>query len=106
MSQDVQISGKARVVPVSELPQTIQKGLQPDTEAIVMRNKDTIGVFMSVAKRNELAQTERQLHAAMLCIDMLAAGRSVNDIERSARQAKERQGSSAEDFLAELQHEA
>lgn len=108
MTQRVRISGAAEVVnvPVSELPQVIQSDLGPDTEAIVTRNKDTVGVFMSVARRNALANTERQLHAALLYIDMMAAGRSFDDIERSAKQAKERQGSTAADFLAELRHEA
>jgi hypothetical protein len=105
MSQKVMVSGEAQVVPVSELSQTIQEGLGPETEAIVTRNKDTVGVFMSVAKRNSLAKVERQLHKAMLFIDMLAAGRSIEDIKTSAQQAKERRGSSTADFLAELETE-
>jgi hypothetical protein len=105
MSQIVHISGDVQVVPVSELSQTIQEGLGPDTEAIITRNKDTVGVFMSVAKRNSLAKAERHLHTAMLYIDMMAAGRSIEDIRVSAGQAKQRQGSSAVDFLAELQGE-
>jgi hypothetical protein len=104
MSQKVRISANTNVlnVPVSDLSQVIQEPMGADTEAIVTRNKETVGVFMSVARRNALAKTEGQLHAAMLYIDMLAAGRTVEDIERSASQVKARQGSSAADFLAEL----
>ncbi|HEY9723107.1 MAG TPA: hypothetical protein V6D47_13945 [Oscillatoriaceae cyanobacterium] len=54
------------------------------------------------AQLEAIAETEEKLQTALLLIDMLAAGRSLEDIERSAEEARQGKVTSGEDFLAEL----
>lgn len=76
--------------PVSEFrPADMKPQMTENTEALVIKNTDTMGVYMSVQRRNLLAET---IDAQHTLIDMLAAGATWEDIERSAEQAKAGQG--------------
>ena len=106
MTPKVRTSGTVLPVSISDFTgkhvEELAAQLGPDAEALIMKNKDLLGVFMSVEHRNALAEAEDQLQAALLLIDMLAAGRTLQDVQRSAEQAAGGHVTSGENFLAEL----
>jgi hypothetical protein len=76
--------------PVSEFrPADMKPQMTENTEALVIKNTDTMGVYMSVQRRNMLAET---IDSQQTLIDMLAAGATWEDVERSAQQVKAGQG--------------
>lgn len=76
--------------PVSEFrPADMKAQMTENTEALIIKNTDTMGVYMSVPRRNFLAET---IDAQHTLIDMLASGATWNDIERSAEQVRSGQG--------------
>jgi hypothetical protein len=86
----VRTSGEVLPVSISEFkPAELASQMTDNTEAIIMKNTETLGVYMTATHRNKLAN---DLDNALFLVDMMAAGRSWEDVKRSARQARERQG--------------
>lgn len=106
MAPKVRTSGTVMPVSISDFTgkhvEELAASLGSDAEALIMKNKDLLGVFMSVEHRNAIAEAEDKLQTALLLIDMLAAGRTLQDVQRSADQVASGQVTSGEDFLAEL----
>jgi len=109
MATKVKVSGvEIMNLPISELTERSAQVLQelgPNTEAMVVKNKDTLAVLMSVERRNALAEAEEKLAGALLYIDMLSAGRSIADIERSASEARDRLGTPIGAYKARLRNQ-
>lgn len=92
-------------VSISELP-NVQATLPPGAEAIVTRHSETVGVFMSPARRNALAALEERVAELELMNALLVNGKTLADIERSRQQAVQGKNRPAAKFLAELEAEA
>jgi hypothetical protein len=106
MPELIRMPGASEVVSVSisELP-NLQAALPPGAEAIVTRHSETVGVFMSPARRNALAALEERVAELELMNALLLNGKTVADIEHSRQQARQGQARPASAFLAELQAE-
>ena len=84
--------------PVSEFrPADMKPQMTENTEALVLKNTDTMGVYMSVQRRNLLAET---IDAQHTIIDMLASGASWTDVERSAAEVRAGEGKSTDEVNA------
>ena len=80
----VKTSGEVMTVPVSDFkPADLAREMTHDAEALIIKNKETLGVYMTVEHRNELAE---RLDFALLTIDMMAAGATWESIKHSAAQ--------------------
>ena len=100
----VKTDGKVVNIPVSEFRAAeLAEQLDHQTEALSLKNNDIFGVFMTAAHRNAL--TDR-LEAAMLMIDMLRAGRTWDDVKRSAEESAQGKVTSGADLLAQLRARA
>ncbi len=105
MATRIKISGEVVVLPVSELAERaaqISQELGDSAEALVTRNKDTIGVFMTPERRNRIARAEEERDSALAMVDLLLAGGKLEDIEKSAAEARQRKGISAEALLERI----
>ena len=106
MAPKIKISGEVLVLPVSELAERaaqISQDLGDSAEALVTRNKDTIGVFMTPERRNRIAQAEEERDGALAVIDLLLAGGKLEDIARSAAESRERRGLTKASLLERIQ---
>lgn len=96
----VRTSGSVMHVPVSEFkPAELNPILGDDSEAIIIKNTETLGVYMTTKHRNMLGDEHA---AALLLVDMMAAGRSWDDVKRSAEQVAAGKLMRGEDFLKEI----
>lgn len=85
-------------VPVSEFkPDTLGPLLTDNTEAIITKNKETLGVYMTVEQRNSLAH---EIELAYLAADMALAGKSWDDVQRSSNQAAAGEAISVDEAIA------
>jgi hypothetical protein len=107
MPELIRMPGASEVlsVSISELS-NVQATLPPGAEAIVTRHSETVGVFMSPARRNALAALEERVAELEVMNALLANGRSVEDIEQSREQARQGQARPASEFLAALKAES
>ena len=104
----VRVSGEVMTLPVSILASQstdIIQNMGPTTEAIVTNNNKTMGVFMTVERRNALAEAEDKLQEALLQLDLLAANRTQSDLDRSASEVRQRKGMSLKALREKLQAE-
>lgn len=85
-------------VPVSEFkPDTLGALLTGNTEAIITKNKETLGVYMTVEHRNNLAN---EIELAYLAADLALAGKTWDDVQRSSDQVASGQAISIEEAIA------
>lgn len=107
MPELIRMPGASEVMSVSitELS-NVQASLPPGAEAIVTRHSETVGVFMSPARRNALAALEERVAELELVNALLINGKTLADIERSRQQAEQGKARPASKFLAELEAEA
>lgn len=108
MPEMIRMPGASEVmsVSISELSNVLQTALPPGAEAIVTRHSETLGVFMSPARRNALASLEERVADLEVQNALLANGRSLADIERSRDQVRQGKVTPAAEFLAQLRAEA
>lgn len=82
----VLVSGPIVTVPVTDFkPSELSSVVTGNTEAIITKNKETLGVYMTVEHRNDLAH---QINSALLACEMMSAGMSWEDLRAAAAQAQ------------------
>jgi hypothetical protein len=84
-SKKVHTTGPVIPVSVTELKSgEVFNMVDDQTEALIQKNNQVLGVYMTVERRNELTH---QVEAALFAVEMLSSGKNWDDLRRSSDQA-------------------